>query len=106
MKVIGFLNSKGGVGKTTLCVNVARHVAKTCPRVAIVDLDPQKSALAWWQRGGCPNNPTIFRGADVASEAVERLSMTGWDYVFLDGPPAFLEVMRDAIEVANVSTPE
>lgn len=102
MKVVGVLNSKGGVGKTTLCVNLARFVAKTSPRVAIVDLDPQKSALAWWQRGGCPDNPTIFRGADTASEAVERLSLTGWDYVFLDGPPAFLEVLRDAIEVSDV----
>jgi len=45
MKIISFVNMKGGVGKTTLAVNVAdvlsRHLGK---RVLLVDLDPQFNA--------------------------------------------------------------
>ena len=45
--IIGLLNQKGGVGKTTLSVNVAACLARTGARVLLVDTDPQGSALDW-----------------------------------------------------------
>jgi chromosome partitioning protein len=43
--VISFINFKGGVGKTTLCVEIAAMLAhKFNERVLIVDLDPQTNA--------------------------------------------------------------
>lgn len=97
MHVIGFLNSKGGVGKSTLCSAIAVRAAQDSKRVCIVDLDPQESVAQWWERRGEPDNPTLFRGADRASDAVESLQLTGWDWVFLDGPPGSLIVTDDAI---------
>lgn len=45
MKVITFVNMKGGVGKTTLAVNVADALARRHDkRVLIVDVDPQFNA--------------------------------------------------------------
>lgn len=41
MKIISFINYKGGVGKTTLTANVAAELAFRGRRVLIVDLDPQ-----------------------------------------------------------------
>ncbi len=42
---ISFINFKGGVGKTTLCVEIAASLAhKFNERVLIVDLDPQTNA--------------------------------------------------------------
>lgn len=45
-KIITFTNQKGGVGKTTSCVNVAAYTANSGYKVLVVDMDPQGNATS------------------------------------------------------------
>ena len=47
MSVICLLNQKGGVGKTTLALNIAVSFALAGDAVLYVDADPQANALDW-----------------------------------------------------------
>ena len=104
MYVITVVSSKGGVGKTTLASALAVRASRESKRVAMVDLDPQRSLAEWWKRRGRCDNPRIFTGAETATEAVEALNLDGWDWVFIDTPPpAFLATIEDAIQQADLA---
>lgn len=47
MNIISFLNIKGGVAKTTSCVNVAAQLGKEGKKVLIIDMDPQSNATKY-----------------------------------------------------------
>lgn len=48
MKTIAILNSKGGIGKTTLSVTLAAGLAGVGKRVVVVDTDPQGNVAKWF----------------------------------------------------------
>lgn len=45
-KIIAFSNQKGGVGKTTTCVNMSAYLADKGYKCLVVDLDPQGNATS------------------------------------------------------------
>lgn len=101
MKTIVLAATKGGVGKTTLTTALAVRAMADRKRVALIDLDPQRSLSDWWERRGEPVNPYLHDD-DMLAQAVVALAGEGFDWLFVDTPPAFVDTIKDAIEVADL----
>ncbi len=61
MKTLAFMNQKGGVGKTTTCLNVGAALSLCGFKVLLVDIDPQGDLTysAGFDEIG-DNEPTIY----------------------------------------------
>ena len=100
--IIGLLNQKGGVGKTTLAVNLAAALTLRGGRVLLIDADPQGSALDWAAaREGDPlfavvglPRPTVHKEIGVVGH--------GYDHVVIDGPPRVTDLARSAIMASDL----
>jgi chromosome partitioning protein len=104
-QIIACGNLKGGVGKTTIAVNLACALATRGHEVVLLDLDPHGGALAWAAAGRLPipveaAAPLDARGSDGWPARAGELAGAN-RLVVLDLPPLHMPTLAAALMIAD-----
>ena len=94
-KIIAVTNQKGGVGKTTSCVNLAAYVANAGNKVLLIDVDPQGNGCSSVGVEVEKDKNTVYEvllGECSAKEAIYPSVMKGLDVMPSNGDLSGAEV--------------
>lgn len=87
MKTIAMVSQKGGAGKTTIAVHLAVCAELAGHRAAIIDVDPQASALEWYHRRQADTPEVIRATPEQLSSLLDQARKNGANVVLIDTAP-------------------
>ncbi len=84
MKTVAILSRKGGTGKTTLAVHLSVAAERAGHTTALIDLDPQASAVSWSDKreGGTP--AVISAHSSRLPDLLATAEQSGVDLAIID----------------------
>ncbi len=103
-KIIAFANQKGGVGKTTTCVNMAAYVAAMGKKALLIDLDPQGNATSGVGVQKTSNTKTIYNVIDgdaIIDEVIVPTEIANLDFI-----PATIDLAGAEIDLVQMPNRE
>ena len=77
-KTVAIVNQKGGVGKTTTCVNLAAALQSLGKRVLVCDFDPQGNATSGFGVDKTTLNPSIYEVLVSGAPIQKAIVSTNW----------------------------
>lgn len=99
--VITVGNTKGGVGKTTIAVNLAVEAAKDGKNVLLIDTDPQGSSVAFRAEREKDDIKAVALVSDKLHKDVHGF-MTAFDFIIIDAGGRDNAVFRSAVAACNI----
>lgn len=94
--ILAVVNQKGGVGKTSLVVNLAGLRSQDGRRVMVVDTDPQGSLLQWHAVSGGEGFDVVHLPTSSLGKPLGRFAQR-YDEVLVDTPPALGDITRSVL---------
>jgi len=123
-RIIAVTNLKGGVGKSTIAINLASALAASGSSAAVIDADTQGTSSFWEIQGGLPASTRAMPLEEQRNDdsglwsrllrsdlARERVRIAEWktavrsateDYIIIDCPPHVGLATRAAISIADL----
>ena len=95
MKVVSFINIKGGVAKTTSCVNVAAQLGREGKKILIIDMDPQSNATKYLDM----YNPDLKGTYEILNGEDVPVQISAYDNVWLI--PANINLIMSESEILS-----
>lgn len=102
MKTVAIISQKGGSGKTTIAVHLAVCAELAKKTAAIIDLDPQGSALEWHRRRERETPEVIAASAEQLPVLLEQAKKNAAHLVIIDTAPHSDRAAIMAAEVADL----
>lgn len=103
-KIIAFANQKGGVGKTTTCVNLSAFLALLGQKVLLVDMDPQGNATSGVGIEKNKNTKTMYNLIDKDCYINDVICKTNTES--LDIIPATVDLAGAEIDLVQMNARE
>lgn len=100
--IISIVNQKGGVGKTTLAVNLAGVLQDSGRQVLLVDTDPQGSLAQWQAANPHPPVPVRHFPRPLGAGQIRSLKKQA-EILIIDSPPALEKTTRVNVGFSNLT---
>jgi chromosome partitioning protein len=101
-KIIAVVNGKGGVGKSTVAVNLATAMSHDNKAVCVIDLDPQVTATKWKDRRKDENPAVVATPTARLRQTLDAARKANVDYVIIDTAGRNDSSGLDAARVADL----
>ena len=102
MKTVAIVSQKGGSGKTTVAVHLAVCAELAGKSAAIIDLDPQASALEWRSRREAETPEVVTATPGQLAALLKSAEENGADLTIIDTAPHSDRVAIAAAALADL----